>query len=122
MLTLSIFIGNAVKADYQCVNDETGATLTVKEYIVTHFGGDTIIYVDLKNGESIARYDAIADTNTGGLYSKTVYKFFPDDSDTLTLISQPQSCGRTLCIGSKGDPMITALLKIDEKETYFSCD
>ncbi|MGE0527580.1 MAG: hypothetical protein AB7G93_23370 [Bdellovibrionales bacterium] len=110
--------GAVAHADYHCAVPGGQVKLTVDENNITRLG-DTV--ATLQSGEEPAStLLGYMQSSGGALYIKKTMDLYPHTGDTLTIVTEPEFCGRGLCDLTSG-PNITALLKMGETETYFTC-
>ena len=118
MMAGILFAANTVLADYKCTDDAQELVMTVDENDITHFGDTTIsITSPIENKQ----FFGSVQSDEGTLFKKKTFNLYSMPGDTLTITSKPKFCGRGSCEISS-DPIIRAVLKIGEVQTFFFCD
>lgn len=116
VFTATVFSSGLAQADYLCKAFDGNSALEVHEESYTRLGTDTdvILYTQetkLMHGNLVM--------NEGSILKKKVIEFYGSD-DSLTIVQQPEVCGRGSC-DYDSSPVITAKLIVSNETTMFSC-
>lgn len=114
----AFFVGAVAQADYECTAYYgVQAKIVVDEDHITPLG-DTVVVLENGDGKKYL-FGSMVDEN-GGFLKKKVVEFYGTE-DTLTIVSQPKSCGRGSC-DFDASPIIKADLVLNNIKTYFTCN
>jgi len=117
MALLVLCLGSLAHADYECADFEQKVSITVNEDHITHLGNASVTLVSASEN---TQFFGTIHSEGGVLLQKKVVEFYPYQGDLLTIVSKPKACGRGSC-DYDAKPSISAMLKIGESLTYFSC-
>lgn len=111
--------GGGAYADYECTDFSNEVDMVVKENHFTHLGNAS---VTLTSESGTQYFFGKLEAETGVMMKKKHIEFYPFDGESsLTIVSQPQFCGRGGC-DHEDSSLTTADLKLGEEHTQFSCN